>query len=58
MRFEFIAGAICLDFANTIHDSHAEDKREELHVISDLLQWAAEVELLSFGRPSPLSRAL
>jgi predicted RNA-binding Zn ribbon-like protein len=47
MRFEFIAGAICLDFANTIHDSHAEDKREELHAISDLLQWAAEVELLS-----------
>jgi len=47
MRFEFIAGAICLDFANTIHDSHAEDKREELHAISDLLQWGAEAELLS-----------
>ena len=47
MRFEFIAGALCLDFANTIHDSHAEDKREELHAISDLLQWAAEAGLLS-----------
>jgi predicted RNA-binding Zn ribbon-like protein len=47
MRFEFIAGAICLDFANTIHDSHAEDKQEELHAVSDLLLWAAEAGLLS-----------
>jgi predicted RNA-binding Zn ribbon-like protein len=47
MRFEFIAGALCLEFANTIHDSRAEDKGEELHAISDLLQWAKEAELLS-----------
>jgi predicted RNA-binding Zn ribbon-like protein len=47
MRFEFIAGALCLDFANTIHNSHAEDKGEELHAISDLLQWAKEAGLLS-----------
>jgi predicted RNA-binding Zn ribbon-like protein len=47
MRFDFIAGAICLDFANTIHDSHVEDKQEELHAVSDLLLWAAEAGLLS-----------
>jgi predicted RNA-binding Zn ribbon-like protein len=47
MRFEFIAGALCLDFANTIHDRRAEDKEEELHDISDLLQWAKEAALLS-----------
>jgi predicted RNA-binding Zn ribbon-like protein len=47
MRFEFIAGDLCLDFANTIHDLHAEDKEEELHAISDLLQWAREARLLS-----------
>jgi predicted RNA-binding Zn ribbon-like protein len=47
MRFEFIAGALCLDFANTIHDSLAEDPGEELHAISDLLQWAKEARLLS-----------
>jgi predicted RNA-binding Zn ribbon-like protein len=47
MRFEFIAGAICLDFDNNIHDSHAEDKQEELHAVSDLLLWAAEAGLLS-----------
>jgi predicted RNA-binding Zn ribbon-like protein len=47
MRFEFIAGALCLDFANTIHDSHAEDRGEELRRVSDLLQWAHEAGLLS-----------
>jgi predicted RNA-binding Zn ribbon-like protein len=47
MRFEFIAGALCLDFANTIHDSRAADRGEELGEISDLLQWANEAGLLS-----------
>ncbi len=47
MRFEFIAGALCLEFANTIHDLRADDKEEELHEISDLLQWAKEAGLLS-----------
>jgi predicted RNA-binding Zn ribbon-like protein len=47
MRFEFIAGSLCLDFANTIHNSRAEDKGEELHAVSDLLHWAKEAELLS-----------
>src|SRR5215469_11006602 len=47
MRFEFIARALCLDFANTIHDSRAEDKEEELHAIWDLLQWAKEAGQLS-----------
>lgn len=47
MRFEFIAGALSLEFANTIHNSRAEDKGEELHEISDLLLWAKEVGLLS-----------
>lgn len=52
MRFEFIAGALCLDFANTIHNSRAEDTGEELHAISDLLQWAKEA-----GRLSPAHHA-
>ena len=47
MRFEFIAGVVCLDFANTIHNARAEDKEEELHAIADLLQWANEAGLLS-----------
>ena len=47
MRFEFIAGALCLDFANTIHNWRAEDKEEELRAVSDLLHWAREAGLLS-----------
>ncbi len=47
MRFEFIGGAVCLDFANTIHSARAEDKGEDLHGIVDLLQWAKEAGLLS-----------
>lgn len=46
-RFEFIAGALCLDFANTVHDSNAEDNEDELRAISDLLQWAREAGILS-----------
>ena len=34
-------------FANTIHGSRAKDKGEELHAVSDLLQWAKEAGLLS-----------
>jgi predicted RNA-binding Zn ribbon-like protein len=47
VRFEFVAGALCLDFANTIHDSRAADPGEELRGIADLLQWAKEAGLLS-----------
>ena len=47
MRFQFIAGALCLDFANTIHNFRAADKEEDLRAISDLLQWAKEAGLLS-----------
>jgi predicted RNA-binding Zn ribbon-like protein len=55
MRFEFIAGALCLEFANTIHNSRAEDKGEELHTISDLLQWAKEAGLLSLAHHDRLA---
>ena len=47
MRFKFSGGALCLDFANTIHNSHAADNEDELRGISDLLHWAMEAGLLS-----------
>ena len=56
MRFQFIAGAVCLEFANTIHDLRAENKEEELHDISDLLQWAREAGLLSAAEHDRLSK--
>jgi predicted RNA-binding Zn ribbon-like protein len=55
VRFEFIGGALCLDFANTIHDSHAEDNEDELRNIADLLQWASEAGLLSRAEHDRLS---
>lgn len=55
MRFELSAGAICLDFANTIHNSRAVDNGEELHAISDLLQWGKEVGLLTLGEHDRLA---
>lgn len=55
MRFEFIAGALCLDFANTIHDSHAEDNEDDLCAISDLLQWTKEAGLLSLAEHDRLA---
>ena len=55
MRFEFIAGALCLDFANTIHDSRAEDTEEDLCAIADLLQWGKEAGLLSADEHSRLT---
>lgn len=47
MRFEFIAGALCLDFGNTIHNWRGVEKEEELRAVADLLQWAKEAGLLS-----------
>lgn len=55
MRFEYIAGALCLDFANTIHDYRSGDKGEELRGIPDLLQWAQEAGLLSSADRDRLS---
>jgi predicted RNA-binding Zn ribbon-like protein len=55
MRFECAAGALCLDFANTIHNSRAEDNGEELLQISDLLQFAKEGGLLSSGEHGRLA---
>jgi len=55
MRFEFIGGTVCLDFANTVHNARAEDKEEELHAIVDLLQWAKEAGLLSSADHDRLS---
>jgi predicted RNA-binding Zn ribbon-like protein len=47
MRFEFVSGALCLDYANTIHNFRAHEGEDDLHSISDLLLWAHEAGLLS-----------
>ena len=46
-KFEFIGGALCLDFLNTLHDAGAEDPEEELSSDADLAAWAAQAGILS-----------
>jgi predicted RNA-binding Zn ribbon-like protein len=48
-NFEFIGGALCLDFVNTIHLYGAEDPGEELCGPEDLTAWAARAGILTPG---------
>jgi predicted RNA-binding Zn ribbon-like protein len=63
--FEFIAGALCLDFVNTVGSHGFEQAREKLCTFSDLVRWSREasliddakaLELLAFSEVNP-SRA-
>lgn len=38
---EFVGGALCLDFANTVGGHRDGEPKETLHAYSDLLEWAA-----------------
>src|SRR6266481_5947608 len=48
-RFSFIAGALCLDFVNTVGSHASERPREKLCVFSDLVRWNQEAELIDKG---------
>ena len=67
--FEFIAGALCLDFVNTVGSHGSDQAREKLCTYSDLVRWSKEagliddrkaLELLAFseGNPSRASKVL
>jgi predicted RNA-binding Zn ribbon-like protein len=45
-RFDFIGGALCLDFINTVHRFGAANPGEELRSLDDLLDWAAQAGVL------------
>jgi predicted RNA-binding Zn ribbon-like protein len=47
--FEFIAGNMALDFANTVHSVGSEDPQDDLKTYSDLLVWAEEAGLAIKG---------
>jgi predicted RNA-binding Zn ribbon-like protein len=38
-KFEILGGALCLDFANTVHEYGAADPREELQNLHDLISF-------------------
>lgn len=46
-RWEFIGGALCLDFINTVHCYGAADPRDDLHSPGDLLAWAVAAGVLT-----------
>ena len=48
--FEFIAGALCLDFVNTVGSHGFEQAREKLPTYSDLVRWSKEASLIDDGK--------
>ena len=44
--FSFIAGALCLDFVNTVGSHASERPREKLRAFADLIRWSKEAGLI------------
>jgi predicted RNA-binding Zn ribbon-like protein len=44
--FSFIAGALCLDFVNTVGSRVCEQPRDKLRVFADLVRWSKEAGLV------------
>ena len=42
MDFEFVAGNLALDFANTVHSHGLPDPRDDLKTCSDLVAWGVQ----------------
>ncbi|MBZ5596967.1 MAG: CGNR zinc finger domain-containing protein [Acidobacteriia bacterium] len=56
MQFEFIAGNLALDFANTVHDYGASVSEDDLKSGSELVRWARQAGLLSERESQELYR--
>lgn len=46
MHYEFIAGNLALDFANTVHNHGSADPEDDLKGFSELVSWARQAGLL------------
>src|SRR5437773_8205792 len=44
--FEFTAGALCLDFTNTVNNRGADEPRDLLHGFPELVAWFEQAGLL------------
>jgi hypothetical protein len=55
-NFEFLAGALCLDFLNTLHEAGAADPGEELESFPDLCDFAVQARVLSVRKAADLRR--
>jgi predicted RNA-binding Zn ribbon-like protein len=57
VEFEFVAGNLALDFANTDHNYGADDPQDDLQAYSDLIGWGRQSGLLREGESRRLLRA-
>ncbi|MDQ6602611.1 MAG: ABATE domain-containing protein [Chloroflexota bacterium] len=54
-NFEFDAGRLCLDFANTLGDRPvAQPREEELHTYADLVAWSEAAGIIAGEDAAPL----
>lgn len=53
--FDLIAGAVCLDFANTVGGLRGREAHEFLHEYSDLVNWSQQAQVIA---PSEADRLL
>jgi predicted RNA-binding Zn ribbon-like protein len=56
MRFEFVAGNLALDFANTVHSHGFSDPQDDLKTYADLIGWSRQAGLLSHRQRRQLER--
>lgn len=53
-QFEFIAGALCLDFTNTIGGARGGTTHEHMLTYADLIAWGTQAKLMTEGRTALL----
>ena len=54
-RFQFVGGALCLDFCNSVGGKRETLARENLHSYVDFLSWSQQAGLAENSRPRPSS---
>jgi predicted RNA-binding Zn ribbon-like protein len=47
MKFEFVAGNLALDFANSVHDYGSAEPQDDLKTFADFVRWSQQAGLLS-----------
>jgi predicted RNA-binding Zn ribbon-like protein len=56
MKFEFVAGNLALDFANTVHHHSSSDPQDDLQTYEDLMDWIRQAGLHRGRRGRELKR--
>src|ERR1051325_1253241 len=57
-KFEFVAGDVCLDFANTVGGKRGLAAREYLNSYADFLEWCRQADLLNESTTHRLLRSV